>query len=122
MLLIGGIVMIDTFTGIMAAKKKKQKITSAGLARFINKTGRYIGTIIFVFLTEKYLLGDLLTLLPINFEGVHYPLSKIVTLAVMYVESFSISENWEVLYGYRPIDKIKEMFKDIFKLKKDLEG
>lgn len=88
-LLVAGIVLviIDTLTGIMAAMKRKQKITSAGLRRSVGKSLVYTLAILGSFVAETWLIGGLV------------PVTKLVAGALGVVELKSILENLDVVSG-----------------------
>lgn len=88
-LLIASLVMVvlDSVSGIMAAKKRGEKITSAGLRRTISKGLVYTVAILAAFVAEKYLLSELL------------PVSKLAAGAIGLVELKSCLENLNVVAG-----------------------
>lgn len=81
------LILADLITGILAARKKGESITSAGLRRTVTKVAVYLAAICLGFLVEKYMLSDLL------------PVSKIVSALIGAVEAKSIFENLDVLNG-----------------------
>ena len=90
----GILIVADLITGIMAAHKLKQPITSAGLRRTISKMLIYNIAVGAAFLVQKYLMADLV------------PVSNVVSSAIGLTELKSIIEN---------IDKIRggSLFKEI---------
>ena len=93
LLLVTGILIFsDLISGILAAIKKGQKISSAGMRRTITKVAVYNAAIMLGFLTETYMLDGFL------------PLSKIVSGLISVVEFKSILENLDVVNG-NPIFK-----------------
>lgn len=52
------LIIVDLITGIVAAKKTGQPISSAGIRRTISKIFIYETAIMMGFLTQKYLLSD----------------------------------------------------------------
>ena len=93
---VGVLIAADTVTGIMAAKKRGEKITSAGLGRSIVKMFVYQTVLITGFLMEKYLLQD---------TGI--PILKLISGVIGLTEFISLLENTETLTGV-----------DLLKLKK----
>lgn len=87
LLTTGFLIAADLVTGIMAAKKKGQPITSAGLRRTASKIFIYHLALITGFLIEKYMLEDF------------FPLSKMVSGIIGLVEGKSIFENLSIIYG-----------------------
>lgn len=81
------LVIIDLITGVIAAKKRGEKITSSGFKGTAGKLCIYLLTIILSFVTQKYLTG----------EGV--PLTNIVGTWIGVTEFFSIMENMNSISG-----------------------
>lgn len=81
------LVIVDLITGIMAAKKRREKITSEKLRRSITKLFIYQTTIVLGFLTETYLTGGIV------------PLSKIISSFIGLTEMKSLMENLNVVSG-----------------------
>jgi len=81
------LVVFDLISGILAARKRKEAITSASLRRTVSKMFIYLTAIIMGFLVETYLISGLL------------PVSKIVSTIIGLVELKSLLENLESLYG-----------------------
>jgi len=88
------LVMVDLVTGLMAARKRKEKITSLGLRRTISKLFIYELLIILSFLTETHLTGDLI------------PLVKLFAGFVGITELKSVMENLDAISGEPIISKI----------------
>lgn len=89
MILISVIILIfaDLFTGILAARKRKEKISSAAMRRTISKILIYNTAVITGFLLEQYLLASLI------------PVSKLVAGVIGLVEFKSILENSNSVLG-----------------------
>lgn len=81
------LVIADLITGLLAAKKSKDPITSAGLRRTIIKIFLYQGAIILAFLTQKYLTGETI------------PVSNIVAGFIGLTELTSVVENMNIISG-----------------------
>jgi hypothetical protein len=84
---VGFLIIADLITGILAAYKRKEKITSAAMRRTISKIVVYQLAVISGFLLEAYLLDKLL------------PISKIVAGVIGIVEFKSILENSNYIIG-----------------------
>lgn len=80
-------VLIDCASGIWAAHKRGEPITSAGLRRTFTKMVVYEMGIITAFLAEHYLLSDAL------------PLIKLAGAAIALVEMKSVVENLNTING-----------------------
>ena len=88
-LIVCGIaIMTDLVTGIIAAKRRGEKINSAGLRRSISKIFVYQFSIIIAFLIEVYLMSGVV------------PISKIVAGLIGITEATSIFENLKSITGY----------------------
>jgi Bacteriophage holin family len=79
--------LIDLLSGLAAARHRGEPITSTGLKRTIVKILVYEFVILLGYLTEKYLVGDLL------------PVVKILTGYVGITELKSVLENVEEITG-----------------------
>lgn len=86
--------VVDLVLGIKASRKKRRKITSAGLKRTIVKVLVYEAVVMLGFLTETHLTGDLI------------PVVKIMGCYIGLTELTSILENIEAISGVSPIKKI----------------
>lgn len=83
----GVLIVSDMITGMLAAKKRNEKIQSAEMRRSISKFVVYQIAIISGFLLETYMLENLL------------PVSKIVAGVIGMVEFKSILENVSTIVG-----------------------
>lgn len=87
-LLVTGILIgADLITGVMAARKRGEPITSAGLRRTISKMFIFQTAILLAFLVEKYMVGGEL------------PIAKIASAYIGLVEYKSILENLNSING-----------------------
>lgn len=86
----GVLVLADLVVGVLAAHKRGEPITSAGLRRTIVKTLCYQGSVICAYITEVHLLDGTL------------PVTKIVTGLVGLTELRSIFESMDSING-KPI-------------------
>jgi hypothetical protein len=86
-LVTGILIFSDLISGILAARKKGQKISSAGMRRTVTKVAVYNAAIMLGFLTETYMLDGFL------------PLSKIAAGLISVVEFKSILENLDTING-----------------------
>jgi phage-related holin len=92
MLAAGFLIFADLATGMMAAKKRGEKISSAAMRRTVSKILVYQLVIMSGFLVETYMIGGAI------------PISKIAASIIGMTELFSILENAEQIYG-QPIFK-----------------
>jgi hypothetical protein len=91
---VGGLVFADFFTGVWAALKEKQPITSAALRRTVSKIIVYQIAVISGFVLEKYLLADAV------------PVAKLIAGTIGLVEVKSVLENTKRITG-------QDIFKDL---------
>lgn len=81
MISVGFLILADLITGIWAAKKRGEKVSSAAMRRTVSKIFIYQMVIIGGFVLETYLLGGLI------------PVSKIAAGVIGLVEFKSMLEN-----------------------------
>jgi hypothetical protein len=79
--------MVDLASGLIAARKRGEAITSTGLKRTLIKIAVYEIVVLLGFITEQYLTGDLL------------PVVKILAGLVGITELKSVLENLEEITG-----------------------
>ena len=94
LLMIGVLIIIDTFTGIKKAHKLKEKITSRKLSAIISKLLLYEVTVIMFFLIDQFILNDII----LTFFSVPFMLTKIVALVLSSIEVMSINESYKQVY------------------------
>jgi len=95
-LVTGILIFSDLILGIMAAKKRGEKVTSAGLRRTATKVFVYNAAIILGFLVETFMLEGFL------------PISKITAGLMSVVELTSILENLNTINGSPVFKKLIE--------------
>lgn len=83
----GLLITVDLITGILAARKRGEAITSSKLRRTLSKMCIFEAVILLAFLLEKYLMDGVL------------PMAKIASAYVGIVEYKSILENLNQLNG-----------------------
>lgn len=84
---VGVVILTDLITGILAARKRDERISSSALRRTISKIFVYETAILVGFLIETYLIGGLI------------PISKLAALLIGSVEAVSIFENLNTISG-----------------------
>lgn len=87
MIAVGVLIFADLMTGMLAAIKKGEKVSSAAMRRTISKMFVYQLTVICGFLLETYLIDGLI------------PVAKIVAGVIGMVEFKSVLENVNVITG-----------------------
>lgn len=88
------LILLDLITGVWAASKRKEPITSRGLRRTITKLFVYESAIMIAFLTETYLTLDII------------PVAKIISSFVGVVELKSVLENINSIGGSDLLTKV----------------
>ncbi len=91
---VGVLVFADFITGVWAAIKEGQKITSAALRRTVSKAILYQIAVISGFILEKFLMGDSI------------PVAKLIAGTIGLVEVKSVLENTKRITG-------QDIFKDL---------
>lgn len=81
------LVIADLITGVLAAKKRGEAITSSGFKTTVGKILLYEVAICLAFLVQQYLTGDL------------FPASKLVAALIGLTELKSILENLDTISG-----------------------
>lgn len=102
------LVVIDLTTGLIAAFKQKQKITSSGIRRTATKLFVYQTAIILAFLTQTYLTGD------------SVPVCSLVAGFIGLTEFVSVLENLNKISDNQLLKVLLSKVKDL-KKKKDQE-
>lgn len=93
------LVLVDLITGCMAAYKRGEQITSAGLGRTVLKIFLYEIAIMFGYLAEHYLTGPLL------------PMSNIISSFISLNECTSVLENLNQISGDNLFKKLLNSLK-----------
>lgn len=84
---VGFLIFMDLFTGMMAARKRLEPITSSAMRRTVSKMIIYQIAILSAFFCERYLLDGIL------------PVAKLVAGAIGMVELTSVLENGNTILG-----------------------
>ena len=116
LLMIGVLIIIDTFTGIWKANKLKEKISSRKLSAIISKLALYEVTVIMFFLIDKFILNDII----LTFFSVPFMLTKIVALVLASIEVMSINESYKQVKQVDLWQSAKDLFARAKEIKEDL--
>ena len=111
LIVIGLVICIDTISGIYKVFKTKEKFSSRKLSRTISKMVLYLGSIILIFILDKYLLVEVVKI----FTTVDLFPTKTWTMFLVGVELLSIREN---IKAATKVD-IWEKFKSILRRAKE---
>lgn len=93
-IITGLLIMVDTLTGILAARKRGERISSAGLRRTVTKSLVYLTAVCMGFLVETFMIDGIIAI------------SKIVAGIISCVELKSILENLDVINGQPMFKKL----------------
>lgn len=96
-------IILDTCFGIWRSVKKSgwKSIRSRRLSHTISKTLLYSGSIVFVFLLEKFVIADILA----HFISIDLLMTKAFTFFCVYTEIKSINESYFSVTGVNVWDK-----------------
>lgn len=99
-------IILDTSFGVWRSVKKGgwKAIKSRRLSHVISKSLLYCGSILFIFLVEKYIAADLLA----HFIAVDLVMTKIVAFFCVAVEIKSINESYESVTGKNLLKSLRE--------------
>lgn len=114
MFLVGLAIMLDTMTGIWKSRKLKKKITSRGLQSLVAKMFFYQGVIVLLFMIDKFILNDLISLI---WDKIPFAVTKTVALVLCWIELLSINENYQEVKGVSIIAKVKSFLGMVKKVK-----
>ena len=115
--LIMTLVGIDTVTGIYAAHKNKQAITSRKLFNVVTKTLLYSMSVLIVYTLNHLLLNDFIK----SFTSINLFAVKVISLVFCGIELTSIHENVEKITGINYFNKAKELLTRAKEIKKEVE-
>lgn len=114
---VGSGIFIDTMTGLFKAYKLKEKIESKKLKDTVFKFIIYQCSVLFIFLMDKYLLGEFF----IKWFSVELFFTKTVCIFLLFVEIVSFKENIEEALKINIYDKLKDLLRKSKSIKDDIE-
>lgn len=103
-------ILTDTVTGLLKARKLKQEITSKKLGNVVSKIVLYCGGLVVFFILEKYLFAEFVML----FTGIPLFLTKCLAIVFSGIEIVSVNENVKEGFG---IDIYQAAKKILFRVK-----
>jgi len=117
--LVGLATIVDTCFGIWRVRNKKEKFSSKLLRRgLVPKVTSYVSMILILFTIDFHLVNELTkTVIDIEFIS-----TKLLALALLYIEVKSMDESWEAVRGYSFLDKILTSIKRVKKIKNEVNG
>lgn len=109
-------IAIDTVTGIIKARKIKDKITSRKLSAVVSKIVLYCMGIIAVYALDRFLLEEFVG----GFTNIKLFLTKVTTIFFVGIELFSVNENITAAFNINLFERFKKMVFRIKEVKEDL--
>lgn len=108
-------IFLDTVTGIFRSYKKfgYKSITSRRLADVVGKVFVYGMSVIVVFLVDRLLVGEF----TFKWVSVEYLFTKIISVALVFIEFTSIKENFEEAFDIDILKLLKNFFENLRELK-----
>lgn len=111
------VILLDTVTGVIRARKMGEKITSRKLSATITKILLYHSTVGVVYIFDRALIDDLLN----PAFGVDYLITKAVAVTICFVEFKSIHENIEMISEVHLYNAFKDILTRGKNFKKDIK-
>lgn len=118
LLIVGGLIFLDTCVGLWRAYKTSETITSKKLSNIISKTVLYQTSIITFFLIEKYIVGDMV----IHFISIELFLTKVLACTLCSIELKSMDESYQLVTNVSIWDRFKLLLKRTSEVKKGVEN
>jgi hypothetical protein len=115
--LCGLVIFADLVLGVKKSIKQGKKITSKGLYETVRKMFIYQVTIISFYFIDVNLLGEFISI----FIDMPLFLTKLVTVALVSVEVFSINENIVILWGVDIPERVMNVLTKFFSFKKKFD-
>lgn len=115
LLLIIGVVILDTFTGVYVALKVggRKAYRSGKLFNVAPKIFVYLGATLMLYMVDTFIFENKLFNIP-------YLLTKSISMIWVYTELKSMDENSQKLGNQPFLDKLKEALKIFKSVKKDI--
>jgi hypothetical protein len=98
---------VDFITGILRARKQKERITSRRMSDTAGKILIYLGGTLLMFILEKAFVGELVSI----FTSIPFFATKSLALFFACVEFISIGENIQVAFNVSFIQWFKQILK-----------
>lgn len=117
LILVAIAILIDTVTGIWAAKKLKKEVSSHKFSAMFGKMFIYQSIVITLYALDIYLLGDIAGL----FIGIPLIVTKCGAIILIGTEMFSVDENMRKVNGKGFWHYIKRVLDVAKKLKAEKE-
>lgn len=117
LIICGFVIFLDLILGIKKSLRLKKRITSKGLYETVRKMFVYQVTIITIYSIDYFLLGEFIAI----FTDIPLFLTKLVTIALVSVEIFSIHENIQLIWGINIPERMLTVLSKFFSFKKQFD-
>lgn len=115
--LVGLATVVDTCFGIWRVRKKKEKFSSKLLRKgLVPKVTSYVAMVLILFTIDYHIVNELTK----SVIEIQFVTTKLLALALIYIETKSVDESWEAVKGYSFLDKILTSIKKVKKLKNEV--
>lgn len=111
LLMVGALILLDTTTGILAAKKRGEKITSKKMGAVVSKFIVYHLAILTLYILDVALINEF-TIEYIKLST-QYVSTKLAGLTIAFIELTSVRENVETIFNIDVNKKFKRMIETI---------
>lgn len=109
LIVVGTFILLDTISGVIAAFKNKEKITSRKLSQVAIKMLIYQLVVISVYFLDVFILGGFAA----SFFAQDLIIVKLVSFVLISIEAKSINENIEKTLGINIIQYFRQLLKDV---------
>jgi hypothetical protein len=117
LLIVGGLIFLDTCVGLWRAYKTNELISSKKLSNIISKMVLYQTSIITFFLIEKYIVGDFI----VHVTSIQLFLTKVLACTLCSIELKSMDESYQIVTGISIWDRFKLLLKRSNEVKKGVK-
>lgn len=115
--LVGLATVVDTCFGIWRVRKKKEKFSSKLLRKgLVPKVTSYVAMVLILFTIDYHIVNELTK----SIIDIEFVTTKLLALALIYIETKSVDESWEAVKGYSFLDKILSSIRKVKKLKNEV--
>lgn len=118
LMMVGLMILIDTVTGILKARKLNEKITSHKLGQVISKMLLYQICVMTLYGLDVFIVGELVA----TFTSIPLFLTKLAATFFVGIEIVSINENLDEGYGINLFKRFKQMLIRAKNVKEDISG